>query len=136
MRPEDFLDDFADSLGARAASDAKSSTLASTDTLDDIDHLAISSSLPLHLLPSTASAELEVVEKGTNGMSEEERLRLAESSIPEVVQLLGEFERRWEELQQRVGPAVRWSLKEGKRSGKKDGEAEKYLQMKYRTYRL
>ncbi|KAJ3049616.1 hypothetical protein HK097_009399 [Rhizophlyctis rosea] len=128
MRPEDFLDDFADSLGARAATDAKSSTLATPDTLDDIDHLAISSSLPLHLLPSTTSAELEVVEKGTSGMSEEERLRLAESSIPEVVQLLGEFERRWGELQERVGPAVRWSVKEGKGSG----DAEKYLQMKYR----
>ncbi|KAJ3037527.1 hypothetical protein HDV00_001640 [Rhizophlyctis rosea] len=132
MRAEDYIDDFADSLGARAAADAKSSTLATSDTLDDIDHLAISSSLPLHLLPSGTAAELEVVEKGTSGMSEEERMRLAESMIPEVVQLLGEFERRWVELQTRIGPAVRWSVQEGKRNGKEIGEAEKYLQLKYR----
>ncbi|KAJ3298241.1 hypothetical protein HK104_010949 [Borealophlyctis nickersoniae] len=130
MREEDFMDDFEDSFAKRVASGETGKPGAggvAGEDEDDLDHLAISSSLPLHLLPSASSTEVEVLARGATGLSEEEQIKVAESSIPEVVQLLREFEGRWEELRDRIGPAVRWKC-----GGEVSQRAMQYLQLKYR----
>ncbi|TPX63815.1 hypothetical protein SpCBS45565_g06338 [Spizellomyces sp. 'palustris'] len=134
---QDFIDDFADSFLNRLSSGpGESSTtvhLDKDDQDDDLDHLAISTSLPLHLLPSTQT-KVEVVSRDESKLSVEELERIAESSIPDVVQLLGEFTVRWEELRDVIGPALKWHCRPENaiRTGRKGERARQYLELKYR----
>ncbi|KNC97083.1 rRNA-processing protein SAS10 [Spizellomyces punctatus DAOM BR117] len=137
IREQDFIDDFADSFLNRLSSGAGESSTAvhldKDEQDDDLDHLAISTSLPLHLLPSTQT-KVEVVSRDESKLSVEELERIAESSIPDVVQLLGEFTVRWEELRDVIGPALKWHCRPENaiRTGHKGERARQYLELKYR----
>ncbi|KAI8590188.1 Sas10 C-terminal domain-containing protein [Geranomyces variabilis] len=133
MREEDFLDDFADSLGKRAAEGDVALSAASAgdaDDIDDMDHLALSTAFPLHMLPSSQT-EVEVVSRDTTNLTTDELIKVAESSIPEVVHLLAEFKERWRECQEIVGPAVGWKCYPEELSHRAKRGRE-YVELKYR----
>ncbi|KAI9013143.1 Sas10 C-terminal domain-containing protein [Gaertneriomyces semiglobifer] len=112
---EDFMDDLDDTFGARLADKAGAYGTAGMDedTLHDdeneFDHLALSSanSLPVHLLSAPAS-EVHVVQRATSNLSVEERRKIAEATIPEIVQLVELFSARWQELRELLGPTLKW----------------------------
>ncbi|KAJ3154960.1 hypothetical protein HDU86_004479 [Geranomyces michiganensis] len=133
MREEDFLDDFADSLGKRVVEGDNlvlAGSGAETEDIDDIDHLALSSAFPLHMLPSSQT-EVEVVSRDAINLSADELIKVAESSIPEVVHLLAEFKERWRECQEIVGPAVDWKCDPEELSARANRGRE-YVELKYR----
>ncbi|KAJ3176118.1 hypothetical protein HDU87_005494 [Geranomyces variabilis] len=132
MREEDFLDDFADSLGKRVEGDVAVSAASAgdVDDIDDMDHLALSSAFPLHMLPSSHT-EVEVVSRDTTNLTTDDLIRVAESSIPEVVHLLAEFKERWRECQDIVGPAVGWKCQPEELSNRAKRGRE-YVELKYR----
>ncbi|KAJ3022243.1 hypothetical protein HKX48_006665 [Thoreauomyces humboldtii] len=135
MREEDFLDDLDDSFGKRIASgDPSGRAGLGPDGEDEgLDHLAISTSFPLHLLPT--QTEMEVVSRDTSGLPVEELLKVAEASIPEVVLLLEHFRNRWDECRNILGPALMWTARtEASAGGASHGATmgREYAELKYR----
>ncbi|KAI8823009.1 Sas10 C-terminal domain-containing protein [Fimicolochytrium jonesii] len=132
IREEDFLDDFGDSFAKRVAGETTTEATPVTMDEDDLDHLGLSSSFPLNLLPS-ALTEVEVVSKDTSSLPQEELVKIAEASIPDIVGLLAEFRERWEECREVVGPTLKWSCKPEDGSIKSGiARAREYLELKYR----
>ncbi|TPX54918.1 hypothetical protein PhCBS80983_g05698 [Powellomyces hirtus] len=134
MREEDFLDEFEDSFGKRIGGDAgatgSQSATPLTDDVDDLDHLALSSAFPLNLLPS-AQTEVEVVSRETSNLSPAELIKVAESSIPEVVHLLAEFKERWQECREILGPAVAWKC-HAEEASASASRGRAYVELKFR----
>ncbi|KAJ3298785.1 hypothetical protein HDU79_006828 [Rhizoclosmatium sp. JEL0117] len=56
---------------------------------------------------------------------------LAETQIPEVVGYLAEFDERWDEIKNVLGPSLKW-MKEADKVPTELLEAKKYLELKYR----
>ncbi|KAJ3190329.1 hypothetical protein HDU85_000624 [Gaertneriomyces sp. JEL0708] len=143
LREEDFMDDLDDTFGARLADKmgAYGTAGMDEDTLhgddNEFDHLALSStnSLPVHLLSAPAS-EIHIVQRATTNLSVEERRKIADATIPEIVQLVELFSARWQELKGLLGPTLNWQCIPDPDSSALPSTpkqyARHYLELKYR----
>ncbi|KAJ3068678.1 hypothetical protein HDU98_008193 [Podochytrium sp. JEL0797] len=57
---------------------------------------------------------------------------LAESQVPEVVAYLAEFDERWDEIKNVLGPTLKWMKEKDDKVDADLEEAKKYLELKYR----
>ncbi|KAI9099833.1 hypothetical protein DFS34DRAFT_616227 [Phlyctochytrium arcticum] len=132
LNEEDFVDDTADTFVKRHTFGEE----AIDDEQNDLDHLAISSELPFHLLRTETAAEVENITRAKSNLSTSDLIKIAETQMPEVVHLLEDFSLRWSELTTVVGPALKWHCRpanESKPNSRTD-RARQYLELKYRIF--
>ncbi|KAJ3026426.1 UNVERIFIED_CONTAM: hypothetical protein HDU68_005663 [Siphonaria sp. JEL0065] len=57
---------------------------------------------------------------------------LTETQIPEVIHYLAEFDERWDELKNVLGPSLKWMKEQGDKVPTRLVEAKEYLELRYR----
>ncbi|KAJ3177527.1 hypothetical protein HK101_010213 [Irineochytrium annulatum] len=139
MTEADFLDDdFEDSLANRVA-ELEGDKLRKSGSGGASSYFKA----PLGFTEGEDVVNLTVEERraALERLDPEERMQMARVRAPEVVRLLDEFDRRWEEIKGRIGPAVGW-LRDYEKKARREsgGDAEEdegnpvvgYAVLKYR----